>query len=215
MKAYSLADRVLGVVMDSSFDETSIVELLNDCAGAVSRRFIIPSLDATATVTALSTGPSVSLPVDFQRNLYFCDDGTSFNDIEVCNSKDQLARYYAPGLTKKATLIRGVAAVRPVIYYAPIPIADTALTLRYQKKPPAITLSTELDDHILPYGFTDIWENYVLWKLFAKIEQGMEGQKVDTNYYMNLFIGYMDELSTSYKEGVSLPPPPIAVPERW
>lgn len=215
MKAYFLADRVLGVVKDSSFDETSVVELLNDCAGAVSRRFIIPSLDAASTVTALSTGSSIPLPANFQRNLYFCDDGTSFNDIQVCNSKDQLSRYYDPGLTKQATLIRGVAAVRPLLYYAPIPIADTVLTIRYQQKPSAITLSTELDDHILPYGFTDIWENYVLWKLFSKIEQGMEGQKVDTSYYMNLFVGYMDELSASFKEGVSMPTPTVAVPERW
>lgn len=215
MKAIDLSESVLSNVQEDSFDDDTILGLLNECAGVLSRKFILPALDAEGTVTALSSSPFVALPVDFQRNLYFCKDASTTNDIRVCSSKDQLARYYDQRLVKSATYISGVAAVRPNLYYAPTPVSATTLTLRYQKIPDTITISTELDDYILPHGFSDIWESYVLWKLYSKIEQGMEGQKVDTNYYMTLYIGFRDELSTSLKEGVSMPPPPIATPGRW
>lgn len=216
MTVMDIADTILDVVQEPDFDEDTVVGLLNECAMVISRRLVLPALDAENTVTAVNSASSVALPTDFQRNLYFCKDETSYNEILICNSKDQLARYFDPNLSNSATLIRGVAAVGRFLYYAPMPIDDTVLTLRYQKMPAAITLLTELDEYLLPYGFQDLWENYVKWKMYAQIEQGMEGRKVDTSYYMSLFIGILDELSlTLRKEGVSMPPPPVASMERW
>ena len=216
MTAMDIADNILDVVQEPAFDEDTVVGLLNECAQVISRRFILPALDAENTVTAVNSASSVALPTDFQRNLYFCKDDTSYNEIAICNSKDQVARYYDPNMSNSATLIRGVAAVGPLLYYAPMPINDTVLTLRYQKVQAVITLATELDEYILPYGFQDLWKNYAIWKLFSRIEQGMEGRKVDTSYYMSLFVGLLDELSlTLRKEGVSMPPPPVASMERW
>lgn len=209
-----VADYVLDVVQDDSFDEDSVLLLLNKCVKMISRKLVLPSLDTEGTVTAVSTGSSVAMPVNFQRNLYHCSDGTPRNVIEVCNSKDQLSRYYDHRLSDTGTQVKGVAAVRPLLYYAPRPAASTVLTLRYQRVPSTITTSTEIDT-ILPDGFSDLFEHYALWKLYEKIEQGQEGQKVDTNHYMSLFLGMFDELALSLKEGVSLPAPPVATMERW
>ena len=209
-----IAEAVLGTVQDDSFDEDSVIKLLNDCMSLLSRRLILPSLDAEATVTTVTNAHSVALPATFQRNLYHCQDGNDWNAIEVCNSKDQLSRYYDPRLGKANTYVKGVAAVRPLLYYAPMPTVATTLTLRFQRLPSVITGSTEVDT-ILPQGFSDIFENYATWKLYSKIEQGMESAKVDTGYYMNLFLGMFDELKLSLTEGVSMPAPPIAQMERW
>lgn len=209
------AESILDTVQDSAYDEDTVIGLFNQCAKGVSRRLVLPSLDTEGTVTTVTNGPSVALPANFQRNLYYCkDQSISTHTIEICNSKDQLARYYDDKLIKTGTRVRGVAAVRPQLYYAPIPTVATTLTLRYQKLPDAINAATNLDA-ITPDGFSDLWENYALWKLYEKIEQGMEGQKVDTTYYMNLYLGLFDELSTSLKEGVSMPAPPVARMERW
>lgn len=209
-----IAETVLGTVQDDSYDEDSVIKLLNECVAMLSRRLILPSLDAEATVVTVTDAHSVALPATFQRNLYHCQDGNDWNAIEVCNSKDQLSRYYDPRLVKSNTYVKGVAAVRPLLYYAPRPIVATTLTLRFQRKPSIITDTTELDT-ILPDGFSDIFENYATWKLFEKIEQGIEGAKVDTGYHMNLFLGLFDELKSSLTEGVSMPAPPIARMERW
>lgn len=213
--AGDVAEVVLDTVQDDAYDEDTVIALLNQCVQGLSRRLVLPSLETEDTVTTVTDGPSVALPADFQRNLYFChDQSSSLNTIEICNSKDQLSRYYDTRLTATGTVVRGVAVARPRLYYAPIPTVATVLTIRYQMVPGVITETTDLDT-ITPDGFGDLWENYALWKLYSKIEQGMEGQKVDTTHYMNIYLGLFDELSISLKEGVSLPPPPVARMERW
>lgn len=213
--AGDVAESVLDTVQDSAYDEDAVIGLLNQCVRGLSRRLVLPSLEAEGTVTTVLNGPSVALPANFQRNLYYCkDQSASIHPIEICSSKDQLARYYDDKLIKTGARVLGVAVARPLLYYAPIPTVATTLTLRYQKTPDAISISTDLDT-ITPEGFEEIWENYALWKLYSKIEQGIEGQKVDTTYYMNLYLGLFDELSNSLKEGVSMPAPPVARMERW
>lgn len=209
-----VAEYVLDVVQNDSFDEDSVLLLLNKCIKMISKKLVLPSLDTDGTVTATSTGSFVALPENFQRNLYHCSDGTPRNVIEVCSSSDQLSRYYDHLLSDTGTFVNGVAAVRPLLYYAPRPVEDTVLTLRYQCVPGTITALSEIDT-ILPDGFSDLFEFYALWRLYEKVEQGLEGQKVDTNHYRNLFLGMFDELALSLKEGVSLPPPPIARMEQW
>lgn len=94
MKASSLADRVLGVVMDSSFDDTSVVEMLSDCLRRCIAPVYHPVFGCCIHRYRFVNRQQHSIAANFQRNLYFCDDGTSFGDIRVCNSKDQLSRYY-------------------------------------------------------------------------------------------------------------------------
>ena len=64
-------------------------------------------------------------------------------------------------------------------------------------------------------GFDDLAINWVCWKLYARIEQGTEGNKTDTSYYSNLYLGMLEELRLSIPQGVSMPSPPVSIPERW
>ena len=209
-----IAETVLDIVQDASFDEDAVIKQLNDCVAMLSRRLILPSLDAEATVVTVTNAHSVALPSTFQRNLYHCHDGSSSNTIEVCSSKTKLSMEYDHSMNKTGTYVNGVSAVRPLLYYTPRPTVATTLTLRFQRIPDVIIPASEIDT-ILPDGFSDIFENYAAWKIFSKIEQGIEGAKVDTGYYMNLFLGLFDELKTALTEGVSMPSPPIAKMERW
>lgn len=211
-----VAKTVLQTVRDDRNNEASVIRLLGQCMRELSRDIIFPSLDAEWQVTAVTTGPSVGLPVGFQRNLYQCHDGSHFTgSITVFNSKSQLSeQLFDPQLNRRGTRVQGVAAVGSRLYYSPIPAVETQLTIRGQSVPPPITATTNLDE-IIGIGFEGIWENYALWKLYSQIEQGIDGKKVDTMYYMNLYLGLKDELPGSIKHGVSMPPPPIAIPERW
>lgn len=211
-----VAKTVLQIVRDDRNNEASVIRLLGQCMRELSRDVIFPSLDTEWQVTTVTTGPSVALPAEFQRNLYQCHDGSpSTGSIGVYNSKSQLAeRLHDPKLSKLGARVQGVAAVGSLLYYSPTPTVATQLTIRGQSVPPPITPTTNLDE-LLGVGFEGIWENYALWKLFSQIEQGIDGQKVDTMYYMNLYLGLKDELPGSIRQGVSMPPPPIATPERW
>jgi hypothetical protein len=207
-----IAEQVLDIVQDPSFDEDFVITKLNECAGALSRRLVLPSLDTEADVVALASASSVSLPVTYQRNLYHCRNAAGY-PIQVYNSRAQLLVDHGEPWGRTGVNIRGVAPEGRSLVYAPTPTTDTTLTVRFQRKPTVITLSAQVD--LLPDGFDDIFVHYACWGCFAMIEQGMEGTKVDTNYYMALYSGLRDELWLSLNEGVSLPPPPIARMERW
>ena len=205
-----IAEQVLDTVQDTSFDEDTVLAKLNECAGALSRKFVLPSLDAEADVITVTSAATISLPVTYQRNLYHCRDAAG-RPIDVANSKSQLFIDHEPG--KPGVKVRAVAAVGRLLVYVPTPAVAETLTINFQRRPTAITAGAQID--LLPDGFDDIFVNYALWKLYEKLEQGMDGAKVDTNHYMGIYFGLRDELAIALKEGVSLPPPPIARIERW
>ena len=205
-----IAEQVLDIVQDPSFDEDTVIARLNECAGSISRRFVLPSLDTEASVVTVEGADSVSLPVTFQRNLYHCRDAAG-RSIDVANSKAQLFIDHEPG--KPGVKVRAVAAVGRLLVYVPTPVVAETLTINFQRRPTVITAGAQID--LLPDGFDDLFVNYALWKLYEKLEQGWEGAKVDTNHYMAIYFGLRDELAIALKEGVSLPPPPIARIERW
>lgn len=207
-----IAERVLGVVQDDSFTENTVISLINDCVKAISRKMILPALDTEGTVTTLTDAAVVPLPVNFQRNLYHAQNPAAYQSIKILNSRGAMLSEHMR-LDQPGTIVRSVAAVKPFLLYAPIPTVATIITLRYQRKPTVITERTEVD--LFPDGFEDVPFYYACWQLYSKIEQGIDGAKVDTNYYMALYLGMRDELELSLKEGVSLPPPPIARMERW
>jgi hypothetical protein len=70
------------------------------------------------------------------------------------------------------------------------------LTIGYYKKPEEILDS----DGSYPDGatgcqhFEECIRSYALWKLYQGIEDGMEGQKVNTGYYKNEFYENLEEL---------------------
>lgn len=207
-----LAETILDIVQEPSLDEDAILVKLNEFAIDVAGRVLFPALEAEGTVNTVTTGASVSLPVNFHRNLFACNDPRG--SITVLNSKAQLMLRNGTDLSLKQTRTASVAAAKPLLWYAPIPIEATALTLFYHRKPDAVTASAGLT--FLPDDSYEVMAiNWVCWKLYEKIEQGMEGAKVDTGYYSALYLGMLEELRNALPQGVSMPPPPIATPERW
>ncbi len=210
-----VAALVLQIVGDEGDTEDDVLALFDRCASVITRPpRVLPALDVQETVTTEVGISFVSLPATFQRNLYACDGGNGAPDIEIVPSRAAIFSRYG-SLTRPGTHVRCVAAVRPYLVYAPIPITPQTLTLRFQRTQPAITPTLDLET-IVPEGFADLFQHYACWKIFEQIEQGTDGKKIDTNYHMALFLGLLEELDLATKrEGASLPRPPIAVPERW
>jgi hypothetical protein len=212
--ASAIVESVLNTLQDPSLDDDAVLAKMNECARWLSSRIIFPSLETTTVVKTVTTGNTIPLPVNFQRNLFSVDAGSSYSGISILNSRNQIADYCGgPAMVSKPGRVRYVAAIKPNLMYAPIPVVATDMTIGYHRSPDKITASSTID--FIPEGFEDIFKHYACWKLFNDIEQGMEGAKVDTNLYMSLCMGLREELSIEMKEGVSLPSPPIARMEQW
>jgi len=205
-----LADIVLDIIQDPSYTSDDAIALFNQCAVQMAGRVLFPSLEISDVVTAKVGEVSVSLPDDFQRNLFSCTDELSYGKIEILNSKALMERR---GIPDTGTNIKAVVAAKPLLLFAPSPLKDIDLTLGYHRKPDEINADDEVT--FLPDGFGDLLVNFACWKLYAKIEQGLEGAKTDTNYYRGLFNEQFEELRISLKEGVSMPAPPISKGERY
>jgi len=208
-----LAEQVLDIVQDPSFDEDMVLVQFNKAAAQISAQVLLPFLEATATVIADPTKTAVSLPSNFQRNLFKCDDDTEYNEIKVLNSKAQMIDRLGRSFYIQETLVKAVAVVQPDLLYAPSPVALTNLHLSYHRKPELIT-SDEIEA-FLPEGYDDMLLNFACWRLYAKLEQGLEGAKTDTNYYRGLYVEQLETLRIAYKQGVSMPDPPVSRGERW
>ena len=212
LKASQIADKVLDIVQDPSFDISTVLAELNAFAAHITSRVLFPALEAEANVVTVTTAASVNLPDNFQRNLFHCRNATG-QPVTVLTSKAQLARRCGNDLAQTGTRTIGVAPAAPLLWYAPIPAVAETLTLSYHRKPDVITSASTLS--FLPDGFDDLAINWVCWKLYARIEQGTEGNKTVWAYYSNLDLGMLEELRLSIPQGVSMPSPPVSIPERW
>lgn len=212
LTATQIADKVLGIVQDPSLDTTTVLAELNAFAAHVTSRVLFPALEAEANVDTSTTAASVNLPDNFQRNLFHCRNAVG-QPVAVLTSKAQLALRCGHDLAQTGTRSLWVAPAAPLLWYAPIPTTAETLTLTYHRKPDVVVSGATLS--FLPDGFDDLAINWACWKLYAMIEQGTEGNKTDTAYYNNLYLGMLEELRLSIPQGVSMPKPPISTPERW
>ena len=189
-----LAEIVLGIVQDDSYDENDALYQFNQCAAFISGQYVLPSLDHQGTVTTSTETWSVSAPATFQRNLYEALDSAG-RPIGILDSRKQMLAYCDGKITTTGGRIERLAVVGNSILYWPINTTAEELTLFYQRRPTAITLAGEVD--LLPGAFSDndqVFINFACWKLYEKIEQGLEGQKVDTNHHLATFTGLLGNL---------------------
>jgi len=212
-----LALQIQDIVLEDQYGEEEILTTLNRCASFLSTKFVLPSLDQQGTVNTSTTGWNVAAPEDFQRNMYYAVD-SSGRPLSILDSRKQMLQYCGGNVAQTGSKIERVAVVGSTLLHWPVSVEVEPLTLFYQRKPTEITLGEEVD--ILPAGYADsdtLFINYACWKLFETIEQGLEGQKVDTNYYMSLFLGMLDDLETylKHESGVSLPGPRTVRMSRW
>lgn len=212
MLAQELIDNAIDAVKPGSdgYDATWFLAKLNEFARRISshRNILLPALDTEATVTAVASASSVNLPANYQRNLYSCQRVSDGQFVHVANSRKSIIDGFGGVYPTYTGSVDVVTAVRPTLIYAPKPVADEALTIRYYRIPSAITLSTDLLS-LIPDGFDDLPFHFLCWKAFERIEQGLEGAKVDTNHHMSIYLGMQDQLELHLREGVSLPDPPI------
>lgn len=212
-----LADIVLNIVKEDEYDDDSALYQFNQCAEYLSQKFIIPSLDQQGKVTTSTSQWSIEVPEDFQRNLYAAIDSNG-HSIGILDSRKQILRYSGGDISRVGSRVERVAVVGDTLLHWPVSSSSEELTLFYQRKPSKITMNDKVS--LLPGAFVgsdSIFINYACWKMFERIEQGLEGQKVDTQYYQALFIGLVDELELYLKKesGVSLPGPKVVRMQRW
>lgn len=198
-----LAAAVLDILQEPSLTEQDALVLLQSGADTVSSMVLLPGLEAEAVVQAVPQCGRVPMPADYHRNLFRAEGGSG-RRIDVWNGRDQLMHY----VSKNGSSVRGVCATGRHLLYLPIPTSPESLTIYYHRQPDKIDVDSSVG--FLPAGFVQLLVHFACWQGFAKIEQGLEGNKIDTEHHKAEFLSQVELLRLHVREGVSLPPPPLA-----
>jgi len=173
------------ITRDESFDDLWMVERINMGLQEIAAVMMIPGLSASGTVTALTTGNSVSMPVDFLHGLYLATTETYPEGLKLSpNRKDLITRTNQ----EETGNVRQVAEEAKTLYYNPIPSeADEAITLYYYTNPDEVTLGGDLPSWIPAHLQKSLALSYLAKEIFNLIEEGIDGQLPNAAKYFQLY----------------------------
>jgi len=171
-------------IQDPSFTaEDDILPLINEALELAADEFPHAGLASPAVidVTAGDAG-MVFLPDDYHHDLYRVRNTTFNQPVSIRSNLNVLEKLY-DGFESSGP-IADVAVEGTELYFKPTPVEETQqLTILYYKKP----VDLEADDDTpgwLPSRFHQgIIVDYALKELWALIEDGIDGQKVNTAFY--------------------------------
>jgi len=200
-----LIERVVKTVQDPSIETDDILELLNEGLVVIAGRVLLPELETSDTVDTIVDEIEASLPTDFHRGLFDCQEQEPYNAIVVLNSKRQMLATY--GKLDNEGTVKHVCRVGDSLLYQPMPDTVRTLTLSYYRMPVELTESEVPEG--LPIQFHRMLFHYATFQLFDDIEDGMEGQKVNTARHEAKFEELAYELELFFKDSQSRPKPPV------
>jgi len=201
MKADVIIAEIARIVQDITYTEDDIVGYINRGQLALANTLFLPWLaDGSATVTTDAT-TDVLMPSDFHKNIYSASaDQNGQNQLAVFTALNALIDEFGVLQTEPTGPVRAVCHHAGRLFYQNVPAEPVGINLRYYRRPTVLTDSSDTDWN------NDDFDNaviaYACWHIFEMMEDGIEGDKINTSYHQGKFRYYEDILSLfSYREG--------------
>lgn len=174
-----LVDDPSAVIMDR------IPGVVNEAVLAVANApgIVLPGLKALYTSETVLGQAYLTLPDNNAEKLLFVSAVDSGTPISVNNTLEDLLGDY-PTLTEEGD-VEAVALEGSTLWYHKIPSLATPLLVLYYKKPEVLTLDTDIPSVIPEHLHRKTIVPYAGMILYNLIEDGIEGEKVNTAVQMN------------------------------
>jgi len=192
MTLATIRTEILDIVDSPDITDTAVDSLINKALLYISARVPLPALEMydEIDITGITFPVNrVSLPDDYQRGLFYCNDG---NDITILSSAARLQR---EGAFFSGDSWRVCAVSQSEILFSDTVEIDTLITIGYLRNP-----ETDEVDIFPPGHEEDPIVNYCCWKLFNKIEDGDDGRTPNTTKYQGYLRKDIKELRTLLQE---------------
>lgn len=201
-----LVSLVQGVIQDDSYSEATILKYLNRAQSHIAGGVMIvypdgtqaiskplPDLATSSDITTSTSDPYVDMPDDYSRELYFVSCPDDNKRITIYQSVPEFLSYY-PGLSSTSDVI-AVCVRGTRFYYQGMPDTAQTLTLYYHKTATDMAGALTTPDGIPEHLQEELLVNHVAWKIFNLIEDGVEGQKINSLNAKNDFMAGMIDLN--------------------
>lgn len=192
MEAGTIVTKIQSVIQDTEWDDDDILSIVNRGLTSIAAGLLLPgryqktpplpALYTTEIVETVLLSPVVELPLTFQRDLVQVVNSSSEN-IPIFPSFRAFLRNN-PDLTPGSVRLCSVAGKN--LFYRDIPSVAETLTLHFYEKPGEMNENDE-PDCIPEFLQLPLLQSYVCTDIFEQIEDGIEGQKVNTQYWKSLF----------------------------
>lgn len=189
-----LIDEVVEIIQDPKLGEPQIKNLLNEAYEHIlyGTPDPLPALETQGTVQTVLNQAYTALPDDYLRDLSDCYVVDQNQRVRILGSLELLRKKF-PGLVKTGN-IENVTVVSNMLFYQGIPSTRYTLSLSYFRKPTALAKDRDEPSVIPSYLHRRLLVNYACKELFARIEDGTDGKKVNTNYHTEEYNRAFQEL---------------------
>lgn len=201
MNTTELVTRVKEVVKDGSFSDAEILGHLNRCLQDVAYETCLPGLDETDDLSLAVGDDSVALPDDFSHDLWHIEPLTKTTRINIHASLKSLQRIYDDA--DKGGAITDAAQDGVILHVRPIPTQAQDVRVHYYRAPEALVLAdaeaipavVANSPEGIPSNLHDaLFVSYAAWQIYSIIEDGIDGAKVNTNYWQSQYAGALKKL---------------------
>jgi len=177
---------VQNIIQDSSYSETTIKSLLNRALLVVASGVILPGkfqsspplpdLYNVDTVDTVTSSAVCDLPTDFNRDLMQVLNSDS-DIIPIAVSFRKFLMQYPE---QNAGAVYRVARNGSKLLYRDIPAVAETLTVHYYKAPDTMVSDVDEPDGVPVILHRPLLVGYTCGQIFNEIEDGIEGQKINT-----------------------------------
>ena len=194
MDADTLIEKIKLVVQDESFDDDTILDYINKGMREIAGLVDLPLLRTSDTVDTSTSVNYVAMPDDYQKKCFVVVDVA--NEVRL-DWPGQLYQYHKflvrNPVPSAGSSVSDVAIRGKTLFYDPI--CDSAQTLRveYFRYPTALVYGEEPDE-FPSHLHESLLVPAAARELFNLIEDGIEGQKVNTNTQNGFFRDAIAEL---------------------
>ncbi len=200
MNLYQMQERVRAIVDDDTLVETWGLDLFNQGLGEVASVVNLPALDTWNTLTVAALASNAALPDGFMRELHTVRDNARPDvPIKIVSSLKALTDEYGV-LGDETGPIEACCEEGGTLYYAPWTQEEAELTVGYYREPTVLAEPTDVPSDIPSAFHASILVNYVAWKLYEMLEDGMSGEAVMSQRYGNNFQQALAMLAERYKD---------------
>ena len=188
---------VVDIIKDDSYSSSDVLRRMNKCLTLIARELAISDYEAVATVVTDVISNTVTLPPDFHFNLFDCRSDTHNRQIRVLDSRRLIDRQLYRLDTGGSVFL--VAQSGRNLYYQRRPAVAETLRLFYYRIPDQLVEGGEMPVYIPLDMQESLFTNFACWELFSRIEDGVEGDKINTIHYKKEFYEALGEAVVFFK----------------
>lgn len=187
-----MVEKIIDKIQDGDdsdlVSEDNVIDALNQCNVDIATEIDVKELATVAQVTLTAGLNSVALPLDFlpkRDNLTHCYNHTTNNHVKVYASRRLLDRKIAT--MGQAGNIVAVASDFPNVYYQKSPSTNQTVDLYYHAIPDDLEAGGIFPSYIPSNYVYTLFLHYVCAQFYDFIEDGIEGEKVNTLYHSDMY----------------------------